>query len=303
MINNNIPERNKKQEASMEKAMNRKKLHDLLKTADEGGYAIPAFNYSDIWDFLAIIEAAEEMRAPIMIASVPPVAEAISLEICGAIGKAAMGKAKIPLCHHFDHSFSVEMCKKAIECGYPSVMIDASKYDLEQNISTVKNVVEFAHARDVHVEAEIGKIKGKGIEGEFKGGDFLVEVADAAALVEATGVDSLAIGIGTAHGFYDGTPEINFNRLAEVNEVVKIPLVLHGGTGIPEDDIRKAIKNGINKVNVGTIIHSTYMNNMREELNVREKNPYTIDVVKPVMQKIKEVVKMWIKICMTDGKA
>jgi ketose-bisphosphate aldolase len=283
--------------------MNGSKLHELLLAADKGGYAIPSFNYSDIWDFLAIVEAAEEMRAPVMIASNPLVADMISLEICGAIGVAAMKKARTPLCHHLDHAFSVAMCKKAVDFGYPSVMIDASKYDLARNIEDVKTVVDYAHPRDVHVEAEIGKIKGKGIEGDFAGGDFLVEVADAVALVEATGVDSLAVGIGTAHGFYAGEPEINFKRLAEVNEAVKIPLVLHGGTGIPEGDIRKAIQNGINKVNVGTIIHCTYMNNLRCELDARGENPYTLDVVKPVVAKIKEVVKSWIRVCMVDGKA
>lgn len=277
-------------------------LKKLLKKADEGGYAVPSFNYSDIWDFIAIIEAAEELNAPILIASNPLVVTDIGVELCGAFGLAAMKKAKIPLIHHLDHSFKVDMCKAAIDNGYPSVMIDASKYSLTENIDMVNEVMEYARPRGVHVEAEIGKIKGKGIEGDFKGGDFLVEVDEAAELVKKTGVDSLAVGIGTAHGFYEGKPEINFKRLAEVNEAVDIPLVLHGGTGIPEEDIRKAIKNGINKVNVGTIIHCTYMNNMRDELVKRGPNPYTLDVVKPVKEKIKEVVKAWICTCMADGK-
>lgn len=283
--------------------MKNQNLKELLKKADKGGYAIPSFNYSDIWDFLAIVEAAEEEEAPIMIASNPLVVTEIGVELCGAFGKAAMEKAKIPLIHHLDHSFKVEMCKAAIDHGYPSVMIDASKYSLEENIKMIKEVVEYAHPKGVHVEAELGKIKGKGIEGDFTGGDFLINVDEAVNLVKGTGVDSLAVGIGTAHGFYEGKPEINFKRLAEVNEAIDVPLVLHGGTGIPEEDIRKAIKNGINKVNVGTIIHCTYMNNMREELNRRGPNPYTLDVIKPVKEKIKEVVKMWIRVCMVNGKA
>lgn len=278
-------------------------LKELLRNADKNGYAIPSFNYSDIWDFLAIIEAAEEERAPVMLASNPLVVEDIGVELCGAFGKAAMSKANVPLIHHLDHSFKVDMCKAAIENGYPSVMIDASKYELDENIRIVKEVVEYAKPRRVHVEAEIGRIKGKGIEGEFEGGDYLVQVDEAVKLVRETGVDSLAIGIGTAHGFYKGKPEINFKRLAEVNEAVDIPLVLHGGTGIPEEDIRKAIKYGINKVNVGTIIHCTYMNSMREELEKSGPNPYTLDIVKPVKEKIKEVVKMWIRVCMANGKA
>lgn len=278
-------------------------LKELLKKADQGGYAIPSFNYSDIWDFLAIIEAAEEEGAPVMIASNPLVVTDIGVELCGALGKAAMEKAKIPLIHHLDHSFNVEMCKAAIDNDYPSVMIDASKYTLEENIGMVKDVVAYALPKGIHVEAELGKIKGKGIEGDFLGGDFLINVEEAVTLVRETGVDSLAVGIGTAHGFYEGKPEINFKRLAEVNNAVNIPLVLHGGSGIPEEDIRKAIKNGINKVNVGTLIHTTYMNSLREELNKRAPNPYTLDVIKPVKEKIKEAVKMWIRICMVNDKA
>ncbi len=283
--------------------MDKPTLKELLHDADHGGYAIPSFNYSDLWDFLAIAEAAQEEQAPVMVASNPLVVQAIGADVLGAVGRAVMGKARIPLIHHLDHSFSVEMCKEAIDQGYPSVMIDASKHPLEENIRQVKEVVAYAHPRGVHVEAEIGKIKGKGIEGDFKGGDFLVEVEEAKKLVEATGVDSLAVGIGTAHGFYEGVPEINFTRLAEVNEALSIPLVLHGGTGIPEEDIRKAIRYGINKVNVGTIIHCTYMNSLREELNRRGENPYTLDVIKPVKERIKSVIKSWIRTCMANGKA
>jgi len=283
--------------------MTRESLHNLLIDADKGGYAIASFNYSDIWDFLAIVEAAEEECAPVMIASNPLVVQTISVELCGAIGKAAMSKSRTPLYHHLDHSSSIDMCKSAIDNGYPSVMIDASKYDIANNIKMVTEVVDYAHARNAHVEAEIGKIKGKGIEGDFTGGAFLADVTDAVELVEKSNVDSLAVGIGTAHGFYQGTPQINFHRLAEINEAVSIPLVLHGGTGISEEDIRKAIRNGINKVNVGTIIHCTYMNNMRKSLNDSGNNPYTLNVVKPVVEEIKKVVKGWIKVCMSGGKA
>jgi ketose-bisphosphate aldolase len=278
-------------------------LKKMLRDADNGGYAIPAFNYSDIWDFKAIVEAAEEEEAPIMIASNPLVVDEIGPDFCGAIGKVAMEKARIPLIHHLDHSFQVEMCKTCMDCGYPSVMIDASKYDLETNIRMVNEVMEYARPRKVHVEAEVGKIRGKGIEGDFKGGDFLVAVEDAVELVKRTGVDSLAVGIGSAHGFYQGKPQLNFKRLGEVNRAIDTPLVLHGGTGIPRADVRKAIRMGINKVNVGTIIHCTYMNSLRAELNRVGDNPYTLDVMKAIRGKIKEVVKMWIETCMANGKA
>ncbi|MCL2664442.1 MAG: class II fructose-bisphosphate aldolase [Defluviitaleaceae bacterium] len=275
----------------------------MLLKADASGYAVPAFNYSDIWDFIAIFEAAEEMRAPIMIASVPPVVNAISPEICGAWGIAAMKKSTALLCHHLDHSFNVQTCVEAIDNGYPSVMIDASKFPLDENIAIVREVVDYAHARNVHVEGEIGLIKGRGLEGDFIGNKFLAEVEDAVELAKQSGLDSMAVGVGTAHGFYEGVPEINFARLKEINDATDVPLVLHGGTGIPQADIEKAIKNGINKINIGTIIHTTYMNAMRAELNEQGDNQYTIKIALPVKDKIKEVVKNWIKVCGADNKA
>ena len=116
-------------------------------------------------------------------------------------------------------------------------------------------------------------------------------------------MDSLAAGIGTAHGFYKGKPELHFDLLAKINAAVKVPLVLHGGTGIPEEDVRRAIKSGINKVNVGTIIHCTYMNAVRRELTARGENQYTLDIMKPARAAVVQVVKQWIKVCMADGKA
>jgi len=279
-------------------------LREYLRKADKEGFAIPAFNYSDVWDMLAIIEAAKEARAPVMLASNPLVVRDIGVEICGAIGLAAMNKADHPLIHHLDHSPSVDLCRACIDNGYPSVMIDASMLSLNENIETTKTVVTYSKAKGVHVEAELGKIKGQGIEGKYTGTglDFLIDPDEAVVLVEQAGPDSLAVGVGTAHGFYEGKPEIYFDRLKEVNEAVNVPLVLHGGSGIPLEDIRKAIKNGINKVNIGTIIHCTYMNTMRRTLNDLGDNPYTLNAVKPAISAVKSVVREWIEVCMADNK-
>jgi len=275
----------------------------ILAAANAGGFAVPAFNYSDIWDFLAIIEAAEELEAPIFISSNQQVVTDIGIELTGAFGAAASAKARVPVIHHLDHSNKVSICKAAVDNHYPSVMIDASARPLEDNISTVREVVTYAHAQGVFVEGEVGRIQGMGVEGMYSGTDFLARVEDCEKFVAESGVDSLAAGVGTAHGFYKGKPEIHFDLLEKIKKAVKIPMVLHGGTGIPQEDVRRAIKNGINKMNVGTIIHCTYMNAMRAELDARGENPYTLDVVKPVIVKIKEVVKGWIKVCMADGKA
>ncbi len=266
----------------------------ILAAADAGGFAVPAFNYSDIWDFLAIVEAAEELAAPIFISSNQLVVTDIGVELCGAFGAAAIEKAGIPLIHHLDHSTKVEICRAAVDHRYPSVMIDASSKPVEGNIATVKEVVSYAHPRGVFVEGEVGRIKGMGIEGVFTGKDFLARVEDCARFVSESGVDSLAVGIGTAHGFYEGKPEIHFDRLQEINAAVKVPLVLHGGTGIPEEDVRRAIRGGINKVNVGTIIHCTYMNAVRAEL-MRMRWYSNLRVFKStgdvVIQKVKKFAK------------
>lgn len=131
----------------------------------------------------------------------------------------------------------------------------------------------------------------------------MVRVEDAVELAEKSGLDILAVGIGTAHGFYQGKPEINFKRLAEVNEALELPLVMHGGTGIPEEDVRRAIRNGINKVNVGTIIKYTYLSTVKEVLDREGPTIYTTELMKPAVNAVKEEVKRWIRTCMADGKA
>lgn len=283
--------------------LNGNMLRKMLKDANDGGYAVPAFNYTDLWDLFAIIEAANELRAPVMFASIPKVINEITPQVCGAIGKQIMMMADHPVIHHLDHSNSVELCLQAVDNNYPSVMIDASKDPLDENIKKVKQVVEYAHQRGVHVEAEIGKIKGRDYEGTYLGDDFLVNVDEAVKLVKETNVDSLAVGIGTAHGFYEGKPELNFKRLSEVNEAIDIPLVLHGGTGIPEEDVRRAIKNGINKVNVGTQIRFTYLSAVQKEIALKGPSTHTIEIMHEAKKAIVEEVKGWIKVCMADGKA
>lgn len=277
-------------------------LRKMLTDADKNGYAVPMFNYTDLWDVSAAIEAARELHAPIMFASIPKTVNAHGVDVLGAMGRTYMDGTTQPLIHHLDHSTSVDLCKQAVDAGYPSVMIDASKETLAENISRTRQVCAYAHARNALVEAEIGRIKGRDYEGTYLGDDFLVQVADAVKLVEETGVDSLAVGIGTAHGFYEGKPEINFTRLAEVNEAVAVPLVLHGGTGIPEEDVRRAIRNGINKVNVGTEVRFTYMSHALEKIAEKGPATHTVEIMTEVREAIKAVVMKWIKVCMADGK-
>lgn len=269
--------------------------------ADLKNYAIPAFNYSDIWEMEGIVEAAAEERATVYISTNMRVAETIGLPYLGALGRTAYDLTGGHIINHLDHSTSVDLCKKAVDCGYLSVMIDASMCSLEENIAKTREVVEYAHQYGVLVEAEVGRILGRNVEGTYTGDDYLVQVADAVRLVEETGVDSLAVGIGTAHGFYKETPKISVERLKEVNQAVSVPLVMHGCTGIPAEIIRACIENGMAKVNVGTQLHATYLEELRKQLAL-STTPNVSDVMNPIKAALKPVVQNWIRICKAENK-
>ena len=279
-----------------------KQLLPLLKEAQSGGYAIPAFNFADIWELEAIVEAAQQERSPVMVASIPKIVDAHGCHVCAAMAKSLADAADVPVILHLDHSTSPELCCKAVDCGYDSVMIDGSKLSLEENIAAVKQVVAYAHAKGICVEGEIGQIMGRGYEGNYEGGDYLVQVADAVALAEASGVDSLAVGIGTAHGFYKGTPKLNFQRLQEVREAIDLPLVLHGGTGIPVEDVQHAIRLGMCKVNVGTAIWYAHMEAL-DRIFKEEGIIHTADANVMAKANIREVAVNTIRMCMSNGKA
>jgi ketose-bisphosphate aldolase len=225
-----------------------------------------------------------------MVSSYWAVAEALSVDVCQAMADALNRRATVPIILHLDHSTSVPLCIAAIDAGYPSVMIDGSMCPLAENIRMTREVVQYGHRKGVMVEGEIGKVLGRSVEADAQGGGFLAAVDEAVELVAKTDVDSLAVGIGTAHGFYKEEPQIYFDRLQELAAVIDVPLVLHGGTGIPDEDIRKAIRCGITKVNVGTIIHTTYLRALREELIRAGEFPFTIDVMRQVLPKIEDVL-------------
>ena len=276
---------------------------DLLKYADEEKFAIPAFNYSDVWEMEGIVKAAELENAPIFMMTNAQVSKEHTIEYLGRQALRVIEAASVPVVNHLDHCHEIDLCKTAVDYGYGSVMIDKSHLSLEENIEGVKAVVQYAHKFGIAVEGEMGRIKGKSIEGTYDGDDFLVDVESAVKLVNESGVDSIAIGIGNAHGFYKKKPELNFERLNEVNEATSIPLVLHGGTGIPEEDLQKAIRLGINKINIGTQLHYTYLQALKEELR---KNPDCInivDIMMPVRDAVCEVVRKCIRMCMADNKA
>lgn len=278
-------------------------LRQLLISADKNKYAIPAFNFSDCWELKAIVQAASEENSPVIVASAVPIVEAFSLEELASACDVTARSAPIPVILHLDHSEDANLCIGAGERGYPSVMIDGSHLSLDENIAATKKVVDKMRPLGVCVEAEIGRIRGRNDETSYDGGDYLGSVEDAVRLVRETGVDSLAVGLGNAHGFYQGKPEINFDRLREVNEAVSLPLVMHGGTGLSPQDIMTGIKNGINKVNVGTELHHVYLKALAQKLDSKDITPNIPLYMEDAVNAVKQVVKRWIKICMSYGKA
>ena len=277
-------------------------LQQLLREADRAQYAVPAFNYSDIWELLAIVETAAQLRAPVICQSHTKITDIFSVDWLGGLGRAIMDNAICPVINHLDHSASEQLCIQAIDSGYASVMFDGSSLALEENIHRTQQVTAYARQHgDICVEGEIGRIRGNSDEGTFAGGDYLADVDDVVRMAAESGVDSLAVGLGNAHGFYRQRPQLDFALLERINAAVDTPLVLHGGTGIPDEDIRKAIRCGINKVNVGTHLHDTYVKSLCRTLH---DDPEA--TLRPTMTTAKEairpVVEHWIRLCMANDR-
>jgi len=274
----------------------------MLLDAQKGGYAVGAFNVENMEMVKAVIAAAEELQAPVMLQTTPSTVKYGTLKTYQALVAAEAEKAGIPVCLHLDHGSSFELAVRAIQAGYTSVMIDGSHEDFEQNIALTKKVAEVAKACGVTVEAELGKVGGKEDDLEAEG-DTNTDPAEAREFVERTGVDSLAVAIGTAHGFYANTPVLDKERVSEVRALVSIPLVLHGASGLRDEDIRECVQRGMCKVNFATELRVAYTDAGKKLI---AENPDTFDPKKlggVGMEAVKELVKNRILVCGCDHKA
>lgn len=225
---------------------------ELLLDAKKKKYAVPQFNINNLEWTRNILEKCNEMNLPVILG----VSEGAIKYMGGANTVVGMVEGLIkdlgivvPVCLHLDHGGSLEMCKKVIDAGFTSVMIDASKYPLDENMRITREVVEYAHARGITVEAEVGHIGGT--EDNLTASSNNATLEDCVEMAK-TGIDSLAPALGSVHGLYKGEPNLDFVTMKKVNDALDIPLVLHGGTGIPDYDIKKAIECGINKININT---------------------------------------------------
>ena len=275
---------------------------EMLLDAQRGNYAVGAFNAENMEMVKAIIQAAEELKAPVMIQTTPSTVKYGTLDTYAAIVAAEAKKASVPVCLHLDHGNSFDLAVQAIKAGYTSVMIDGSHEDFEGNIAVSKKVADVAKAVGIPVEAELGKVGGKEDDLEAEA-ETNTDPQQAKEFVERTGVDSLAVAIGTAHGFYVGTPVLDKERLSEIRQVVDIPLVLHGASGLSDEDVSDCVKRGICKVNFATELRAAYTAAGKK---LMEEKPETIDpkaLGKAGMAAVTELVKGRMKVCGCDGKA
>jgi fructose-bisphosphate aldolase, class II len=276
----------------------------ILDVANEHNFAVPAFNISDYAMFSGLVDISEEMNAPVILGIHPDEVRHVGADMIVAVTQRAH-RSPVPIAIHWDHGASYGEILTAIRIGFTSVMIDGSMLPFEDNIALTKKVVDTAHTVGLSVEAELGTI-GK-IDSEAEdGSDAIVYTNpdDAVTFVRATGVDSLAVAIGTSHGIYPKTmkPELKLDLLKEIMEKLRIPLVLHGGSNNPDDEIAQAVELGINKINISSDIKVAYHMKMREILadeSLRE--PLTIQP--PCIEAMKAVAAQKIHLFKTAGKA
>lgn len=279
-------------------------MNNMLLKAKENKYAVPHFNINNLEWTRFILEECEELKSPVILG----VSEGAIKYMGGYNVVADMIKAlvnslniTIPVALHLDHGSDFENCKKAIDAGFTSVMIDASKHPLEENIKITKEVVEYAKKYNASVEAEIGHIGGE--EDGVNGGILYADTNECIKLVNETKINALAPALGSVHGLYKGEPKLEFNLMKEIGIKTNMPLVLHGGTGIPEHQIKKAIECGTTKINVNTELQIAWTKGVREFLNNDDKTYDPRKVIKSGESSMKQAIKDKVELFGSLNKA
>lgn len=276
---------------------------ELMPQAEREGYAIGAFNANNLEFVQAIVAAAENQRSPVIIQASQGAIKYAGLEQITAMVKTAAEKASVPVALHLDHGTDFNQVMRCIRAGFTSVMIDASKFPLDENIALVRRVVEVAHAVGVSVEAELGRIGGTEEHVTVSEREaFFTDPEEAEVFVRATGVDTLAVAIGTAHGPYRGEPKLDFDRLSAIRARVNIPIVLHGSSGVPDDAIRRAVALGVRKINIDTDLRQGFMARLRE---VMAEHPEEYDPRKllgPARDTLQKIIEQKMQVFGSAGR-
>jgi tagatose 1,6-diphosphate aldolase GatY/KbaY len=272
---------------------------EILLAAQRNGYAVGAFNVENMEMAQAVVAAAEEARAPVIVQTTSGTLKYAPPEVFAGIVERLARNAKVPVALHLDHGSSLELAKACVAAGYTSLMIDGSLLPYSGNVTLTRSVVEIA--RDLPVEAELGTVGGK--EDDHDAKPQYTDPAQAAAFVRETGISSFAVAIGTAHGVYKGIPKLDIDLLAKIREVVSVPLVLHGTSGVPYGQVRACIERGICKVNYATELRITFSDGVKRAL---AEKPDAFDPKKYLSagrEAVKARVLELIRLCGSDGKA
>lgn len=276
---------------------------ELLEDARINGYAVGAFNVENMEMVMAVLAAAEETKSPVIMQTTPATVKYAGLDYYLANVKAAAMRASVPVVMHLDHGNSFGLAMEAYRTGYTSIMIDGSKLSFEENIALTKSVTNACHPGKVPIEGELGKVGGK--EDDLVNGDNnpFTDPQEAREFVERTQVDSLAIGVGTSHGVYKGIPKVNVDCLSAIHAVVDIPLVLHGTSGVPDEQVRECVKRGICKVNYATDLRIAYTNGIKVYMvaNPEEFDPKKYSAAG--MEELKKYVIQKMEVVGSTGKA
>lgn len=273
----------------------------MLRKAQEQGFAVGAFNVENMEMAQAIISAAEELCAPVILQTTPSTVRYAGTGMYAAMVAALAQEASVPVAMHLDHGDSFALCAQALRSGYTSVMIDGSKLPLEENIALTYKVSEMCAAVDVPVEGEIGRVGGKEDDLESDGGYTIPE--EAVRFEKESGLFSMAVGVGTAHGFYKEKPQLNKELITTLRGMLQAPMVLHGASGLSDEDVKDCIRRGICKVNFATELRAAYTEGVKAVL---AENPKTFDPKaygKEARQRVKALVMERMLVCGCDGKA
>lgn len=277
---------------------------EILAHADKNSYAVGAFNMNNMEIIQAIATAAQETQSPVIMQASQGAIKYAGIDYIATMGKLVAKRIDVPVVIHLDHGTDFEEIMSCIRNGFSSVMIDASKYTLDENIKRTKEIVKIAHTVGVSVEAEIGKIGGTEDQVHVDEADATyTDPQEAKIFVEETGVDSLAIAVGTAHGVYKGEPKIDFDRIAEIDSLVDVPLVLHGSSGVDYPSLKKAISKGIAKINIDTDIRAAFATTVRD---FTKANPDEIDprkILGPAREAMTETIKEKMEVFGSVGQA
>lgn len=279
-------------------------MKDMLAKANRENYAIMAFNCFNLETARAVIDAAQKERAPIIVNIVQEhMVEHCDSELIAPIVRKLAQRASVEVALNFDHGEDIGLLKKAIVDGYSSVMVDASRFDIEGNIKMSKEIVDFAAAYGVSVEGEIGCMGGSE-GGNYTSNSMMTDPSEARYFAKESGIDALAISIGTSHGNYPKgyIPVLDFQRLKEIKDATKMPLVLHGGSGAGEDNIRKAVESGINKINVGCDFMNANVESIKKQLANNPNINYWV-MMHQVEKDSQEIIRHYIKLSKSQGKS